>query len=233
MIGIYKITNLINNKVYIGKSVNIERRFAQHKSPYEWNRHKESPLYQAFLKYGINNFTFEVIEECQESELNIKEQKYIKQFNSLSHENGYNIRSGGEGNDGENHPRHKLTEQDVIDIRTRYKNHERCKEVEKLYSNKVGHSGFSKVWKGETWNHIMPEVYTEENKQFHLHNTGQKGSENGRSKLTEEDVYAIRLRKKNGETCEQVYEDYKFTGITFRSFQQTWHGYNWKHIIVE
>lgn len=65
----------------------------------------------------------------------------------------------------------------------------------------------------------MPEVYTEENKQFHLHNTGQKGSENGRSKLTEEDVYAIRLRKKNGETCEQVYEDYKFTGITFRSFQ--------------
>lgn len=79
----------------------------------------------------------------------------------------------------------------------------------------------------------MPEVYTEENKDFHLHNTGQKGSENGRSKLTEEDVYKIRVRKKNGEKAEDVYEDYKSLGITFGSFKNTWHGYNWKHVIVK
>lgn len=45
----------------------------------------------------------------------------------------------------------------------------------------------------------MPEVYSTENKEFHKKNTGQKGSKNGRSLLTEEDVYQIRLRKKNGE----------------------------------
>ena len=233
MIGIYKITNLINNKIYIGKSVDIFRRFAQHKSPYEHERNANFPLYQAFKKYGIKNFDFQILEECDEKDLDKKETEYIQQFHSLVHENGYNIRSGGQGADGENHPRHKLTEKDVRDIRIRYNNHERCKEVEKLYSDRIGHSGFSKIWKGETWNHIMPEVYTKENKEFHLHNTGQKGSENGRAKLTEEDVYAIRLRKKNGENWRDVYEDYKFTGIKPDPFFQVWAGYNWKHIIVE
>lgn len=133
----------------------------------------------------------------------------------------------------DNHPRHKLTREDVIDIRTRYDNHERCKEVEILYSAKIGHSGFSKIWKGETWKDIMPEVYTKENKEFHLHNTGQKGSSNGRSKLTEEDVYAIRLRKKNGEDWRAVYQDYKYTGIKEGPFYNTWCGYNWKHVVVK
>ncbi|MBR4984030.1 MAG: hypothetical protein IKY94_15975 [Lachnospiraceae bacterium] len=51
----------------------------------------------------------------------------------------------------------------------------------------------------------MPEVYTEENKNFHKNNTGNTGSSNGRSKLTEEDVRNIRLRKKNGEESSIVY----------------------------
>lgn len=51
----------------------------------------------------------------------------------------------------------------------------------------------------------MPEVYTEENKNFHKNNTGNAGSSNGRSKLTEEDVRNIRLRKKNGEESSIVY----------------------------
>ena len=112
-----------------------------------------------------------------------------------------------------------MTKEDVIDIRTRYNNKERCKEVENIYSNRIGHSGFSKIWKGETWKDIMPEVYTEENKNFHKHNTGQKGSSNGRALLSEEDVYSIRLRKKNGEDIKKVYEDYKYTGIKFNCFR--------------
>lgn len=232
MIGIYKITNKINNKTYIGQSICIERRFAQHKSPYEQERFSDKPLYKAIKKYGIENFSFEVVEECSVDQLNKKEAYYINLYNSLCHENGYNILSGGEGSYGENHLKHKLTKEDVIDIRKRYANRERCKEVEKKYSDKIGHSGFSKIWKGETWTDIMPEVYTEENKQFHLHNTGQKGSENGRSKLTEDDVISIRMRKKNGESFEQVYNDYSFVGIKKKSFYNTWQGYNWKHIIV-
>ena len=233
MTGIYKITNLINNKIYVGQSNNIERRFAQHKSPSEQKRFSNKPLYKAFEKYGIENFEFEILEECLVEELNEKEKYWIEKLNTLTHQNGYNINAGGDGVADENHPRHKLTKEDVIDIRTRYNNKERCKEVEALYSHLIGHSGFSKIWKGETWKDIMPEVYTEENKKFHQHNTGQKGSSNGRSLLTEEDVYAIRLRKKNGEYWKDVYEDYAFTGIKPACFRQTWLGYNWKHVIVE
>lgn len=233
MVGIYKITNLINGKIYIGQSVHIEHRFQEHHSEYEQERQKDKPLYKAFQKYGIENFTFEVIEECSDVELNTKEEYWITYYDSLTHHNGYNIRSGGEGNYGENHPRHKLTKEDVIDIRTRYQNHERAKEVEELYKNKIGHSGFSKVWKGETWKNIMPEVYTKENKEFQRCNTGNTGASNGRSLLTEEDVYNIRLRRKNGEKEKDVYNDYKHTGIKERSFRNTWLGYNWKHIVVE
>ena len=65
----------------------------------------------------------------------------------------------------------------------------------------------------------MPEVYTPENKEFHKHNTGQKGSSNGRSLLTEEDVFNIRIRKKLGEDVREVYKDYEKTGIKFDCFR--------------
>lgn len=74
MIGIYKIENKINGKIYIGQSNFIERRWTQHKSPYEQERHADFPLYKAFKKYGIENFIFSVIEECSLNDLNRKEQ---------------------------------------------------------------------------------------------------------------------------------------------------------------
>ena len=232
-IGIYKITNNINNKIYIGQSNNIEKRFTQHKSPTAKEHFPNMPLYDAIEKYGINNFTFEIIEECSLDKLNIKEQYWIQFYNSLVEQNGYNVRGGGQTHCENDHPKRKLCADDVKDIRTRYANHERCKEVEALYSDRIGHSGFSKIWKGETWPSIMPEVYTQENIEFHKHNTGQKGSSNGRSLLDEEDVYNIRLRKKTNEDIHYVYEDYKYTGIKFNSFQNVWNNRNWKHIVVE
>lgn len=51
--------------------------------------------------------------------------------------------------------------------------------------------------------------------------------------LTEQDVYNIRVRKKQGEHWEKVYEDYKKTGIKKSSFYLTWNNRNWKHVIVE
>ena len=158
MTGIYKITNTVNNKIYIGQSIFIEKRWAQHKSPYEQERYKDKPLYKAFQKYGLNNFIFEVIEECPPEILNEREKYWISTLRTLCHEKGYNVTSGGSSTANDNHPRHKLTKEDVIDIRTRYNNKERCKEVENIYKNRIGHSGFSKIWKGETWKNIMPEV---------------------------------------------------------------------------
>lgn len=229
MIGIYKITNNINNHCYIGQSIDIEKRWKDHKKPYNWKREHNKPLYLAFQKYGIENFSFEVIEECTTKQLDLKEKYWIDYYDSYN--NGYNMTTGGETNFGTNHPGHKLTKQDILDIRTRYANLERKKEVYLLYNQRIGPSGFHKIWNGETWKDIMPEVYTQENKEFHLHDTANSGSQNGRSRLTEEDVRNIRLRRKNGEQLKNVYEDYK-DKVTKGSFTNVWSYQNWKNIIV-
>lgn len=78
MIGIYKITNKINNHSYVGQSRNISKRWHDH--IYHSKNIDRYPLYRAFDKYGINNFSFEIIEECSVEELNAKEQYWIKYY---------------------------------------------------------------------------------------------------------------------------------------------------------
>lgn len=107
--GIYKIENLVNGKVYIGQSVDIYTRWISHKnaSLREGNRGYNYPLYRAFRKYGIDNFYFEIIEECTEEELDEKEIYYINKYKSfvgLDYSNGYNQTLGGEGSRGKTCP---------------------------------------------------------------------------------------------------------------------------------
>ena len=96
MIGIYKITNLINNKSYIGQSVNIEKRWNNEKrcAFIESDKSYNYPLSIAFRKYGVDNFLFEVIEECSQEELNEKEMFWISKFDTFY--NGYNQTLGGD-----------------------------------------------------------------------------------------------------------------------------------------
>ena len=94
---IYKIINLINNKIYIGyTSQNINARFSQHKSD-SLNNRDNSILHKAIKKYGAENFKIEVIEEFDENkkEWQSLEKFYIKEFQSLI-PNGYNILEGGD-----------------------------------------------------------------------------------------------------------------------------------------
>lgn len=93
MIGIYKIENLINNKCYIGQSIHINRRWSEHISLIG---KCERPLYMAFEKYGIENFSFEIIEECYIEDLNYLEEKYITIYNSIS-PYGYNLQASFNG----------------------------------------------------------------------------------------------------------------------------------------
>lgn len=99
MIGIYKFTNKLTGEAYIGQSVDIKKRFNQHKSRYDTFGNKDKAIEDTYFHsmlrhYGFNNFDFEVIEECKTSELNDKEIFYISKFNTL-YPNGYNKSKGG------------------------------------------------------------------------------------------------------------------------------------------
>lgn len=88
MIGIYKITNQLNGKVYIGQSIDIEERWRQHKRAWR-DTSRKALLYEAIRKDGLENFLFEIIEECPKERLNEREKFWIREYNSL--EDGYNM----------------------------------------------------------------------------------------------------------------------------------------------
>lgn len=91
--GIYKITNKVNNKCYIGQSKDIIKRW---KTEYKWHK-LNNHLHSAFNKYGLENFDFEIIEECEPSLLNEREKFWINVYNSFDRNFGYNKTLGGAG----------------------------------------------------------------------------------------------------------------------------------------
>lgn len=88
--GIYKITNTVNNKSYIGSSVNIKKRFARHLSYLKNDRHENRYLMRAWEKYGEKVFIFEVLLFCEKKNLAFFENRAIKQYGALNSKNGYN-----------------------------------------------------------------------------------------------------------------------------------------------
>lgn len=157
-IGIYKITNTINGKIYIGKSKNIGRRWCVHKCPSTQVSEYQSPIYKAMKKYGNDKFNIEILEECLESELDNREEFYISSLKSQEREIGYNIKPGGEGGPvhfGESNGNSKLTKEEVLELRGLRAKGESCiKTYRALYQDKMSISGFKKVWYGYLWKEI-------------------------------------------------------------------------------
>jgi len=86
MIGIYKITSP-SKKIYVGQSIDIERRFKEYK---KFQCNQSLKLYNSLKKHGYENHIFEILEECSKPQLNEKEENYILSFNS--HIDGLNIK---------------------------------------------------------------------------------------------------------------------------------------------
>lgn len=93
--GIYKITNNLNNHFYIGQSKNIKKRWHEHVKSAVIKKTHYTTLQNAFHKYGIENFKFEIVEECTSEKLDEREIFYI---DTLKPE--YNMNKGGSGNTG-------------------------------------------------------------------------------------------------------------------------------------
>lgn len=86
--GIYKITNMVNEKVYIGSSINFNKRHNEHFNMLKNKTHHSSKLQNAFNKYGLNNFKFEILELCDKDMLLEREQFWLNELNA--YKEGYN-----------------------------------------------------------------------------------------------------------------------------------------------
>ena len=94
IVGIYKITCTVNNKIYIGQSIDALSRLYAHRSRLKKNKHENTYIQEEFNKYGQDKFIFELIEECKPEELEEKEKYYIKKLQTYKKEIGYNVRLG-------------------------------------------------------------------------------------------------------------------------------------------
>lgn len=214
MIGIYKITEKENPKMfYVGKSNDIERRFKEHKTKtYEQSR---IPFDGYIKEKGIDAFTYEILEECSIEELSEREKYWVDKLNAKA--SGNKFEGGLRDVVGSHNPNAKLTEEDVKKIRTAYNNHKRQKDIYEEYKNIITFQSFQNVWQGHSWSHIMPEVFTEENKQYYK-TEQSKGEQGTGAKFTNEEVINIRKRYVN-ESAKNIYNDYK-DRVSYQTFQQ-------------
>lgn len=177
--GIYRVYNINTNTSYIGQSINIYKRFNSHhicdyKNPN--NENYNTKFYTALRKYGINNFEIEILELCDKAQLDEKEIYYIKKYDSFHH--GYNSTEGGQfwspnihskeieekrqktrelnqSLKGENHPRAKLTNDEVLSIRQRYINGEQIQLIFKDYQDKYSsYDTFKRIVLGYTYKEV-------------------------------------------------------------------------------
>lgn len=113
---IYLITNKLNNKKYVGKTAQDDpnNRWKEHQRDYTRPQREQRPLYKAMIKYGIENFEYQLLEEVDNSKLNEREMYYIDLYNTFGSD-GYNATMGGDG-------AFRLDENEIIELYKKYQN---------------------------------------------------------------------------------------------------------------
>ena len=101
--GIYYILNILQNKIYIGSSVNVIKRMSQHKNSLCKNNHYNKYLQKSWNKYGEGSFDFGILEKAKNQNLIEIEQKYIDHYKSFIPKYGYNMNPAAEGRFGAKH----------------------------------------------------------------------------------------------------------------------------------
>lgn len=242
MYYIYKIENQVNHKVYIGLTNNVIRRRTRHFTDLKRNVHDNSFLQKEYNIYGKENFVFSVEFEgdITEQEIGIKEQEYIKKYDS--YRNGYNQNEGG--NFGASNGGSHLTQTDIFNILSVLEFMSRPGQVlSNIYG--VSRTTISRIKKGENHNQYkmqyeqMPEqdrkeiynIFCESNNLLQAKVVSSKLT--SKRQLTEQQVHLIFLneelnrpktiewlvnycnvRSSNTIYCilkGQTYQDYKIT----------------------
>lgn len=200
------ITNLINNKKYIGITNNIQKRWANHKCCNE----PTMAISQAIKKYGANNFKFEVLlSNVPIDKIDELEKEYIKKYNThVSYGQGYNISKGGRGFKGipsvrigaDNANAH-LTAEEVQYI----KSHRNIPEyvLYDSFSDKIGYSAFKDIYNDKTYQNIKPTVSPY---PYNIEFSGQFASNN---KLDYDEVVELRKQYAKLVYWKDAYKKYE------------------------
>lgn len=211
--GIYKIENLINHKVYIGQSVNIKNRWKSHlnvsKNPVSDGY--EYPLYRAFRKYGLENFSFKILEECPKEKLNQREEYYIKKYNSLDNNFGYNQRQVELVS-------RKLTPKQIEDIKEQLKNS--TESTEKIAS-RHGISGRSvrainngQSWWDENTKYPIRQIFTHnQQKHYYCSRCGKRINTNSRYCQDCGHIVQRKTDRPNRDELKKLIRELPFTKI--------------------
>lgn len=139
IIGIYKIVSLINNKVYVGSSIDIKNRWKVHIYSLNLRRNCSKYFANEWHKYGEENFKFSIIEECTEEELIDKEQYWVDHYQSTIRIKGYNRMEPKE------HTRNKEARKNMSDAKKKlYKEKPEIKQKISIALSGENHPGFGK-----------------------------------------------------------------------------------------
>lgn len=219
MYYIYKYTNKINGKSYIGQTNNLQKRFNGHKSE-AFNPKANGynlPFHCAIRKYGIDNFIYETLEEIADGEsqdfINDREIYFIGYYHSLTSENGYNLTIGGEGCSKppltyeEKLARSKLfTGDEIKDIQNRLLNDEEYNDIEEFYKPRLKRT-------------FLVNINTGTN--FYNPDFSYPLKKNAKSKFSQKEIRAIKNRIKSGEKYASIQKDFNIKSAGFLSMINT------------
>lgn len=211
--GIYKITDKRNNKIYIGRAVDLDNRKWRHfcyTHPEDYalssiQSEINMDIHKAMMESkNANDFIFEIIEYCDVNELDKKEQYYIKYYDCKVPK-GYNKTDGGNTFphlQGENHYNHKITQQEADLIKQLLKERKSVNEIIQQIPNATL-GIISHINNGRSW--------VDSNLQYPICKLS------GLIKFDDETVMAIRREKENGKTITELAQKYNTGSSTITS----------------
>ena len=226
---VYKITNLINNKAYIGITNNIAKRWSNEKS-YPTDKSRRQVIQEAIHKYGKDNFSFEILHRNLSIEDAVElEKQYIINLNTLV-PNGYNVSEGGNYNPivqpryGHENGNAKLTQEEA-----QYILDNRDQPIYLLYpqfSDKISYETFYKIYHHKTYKNLTTtKKEYPYNREFCCQFTS--------GPLEYDEVVDLRKRYNNGEYWKEVYKDYKWAYQDEMTFWNVYYGNRYKLVMPE
>lgn len=216
---IYKYTNKTTGKIYIGQTNNMENRFRGHKSD-AYNPKSNGyklPFHQAIRKYGMDNFTYELLEEIADGEsqdfIDEREIYFINYYHSLTTENGYNLTIGGSGSPKlpltyeEKLQRSKLfTGDEIKDIQKRLLNDEEYDAIESIYSPKLKRTFLVNINTGTNFYNPLFEYPLKKN---------------AKSRFSQKEIREIKDRIIKGEKYADIQKAFNIKSAGFLSMVNT------------